>query len=164
MKTITYDNKVNIIYCTIILLALGGIILSGYIILTRHTIPECKAVTKTVNYTKEGRIDTMLMVSVVPFSWNKVNAILDGQVIQGGEKYTVSRLLTAEYVYENDHYYLQNKKIIRHPRDNVQGEEANRVMPGGSVKNSFMKIEKVNDSSYLFSDNNSPFFVCTKVR
>lgn len=76
----------------------------------------------------------MLMVSVVPFSWNKVNAILDGQAIQAGDKYTVSRLLTAEYAYENDHYYLQNKNIIRHSRDNVQGEEANRVMPGGAVK------------------------------
>lgn len=72
--------------------------------------------------------------------------------------------LTAEYTYENDHYYLQNKNIICHPRDNVQGEEANRVMPGGAIKNGFINIEKVNDSGYIFSDNNSPFFVCTKFR
>jgi len=57
------------------------------------------------------------MVSVVFFSWNKINAILDGQIIQEGKKYTASWLLTAEYAYENVHYYLQNKKIIRHPSE-----------------------------------------------
>ncbi|MGB8663378.1 MAG: hypothetical protein WCD24_01240 [Serratia inhibens] len=163
MKTLTYDNKVNIIYCIVMLFALSGILISGYFILTKHTIPECKAVTKAVNYTKEGRIETTLLVSVIPFGWKKLNIMLDGQVEQGGEKYTVSRLLIADYEYENDLYHIRTRKTIRNPRDNVQGEEANRVMPG-TAKDRFVKIEMINKSNYMFVDNNSPIFVCTKVR
>ncbi|MDT3252445.1 hypothetical protein QZQ97_16140 [Serratia sp. root2] len=161
MKIAISKNKNLILFGAAILLMLVCILVSAYIIATRHKIPACSAITTSVNYTQAGKIETTLRVSLVPSGWGKLNIMLDGQVTQGTEKYTVSRLLIAEYQYQSDHYYVKVQKTIRNSRDNAQSEEANRVMPG-AVKNRFVKIERIDDSSFMFADNNAPLFVCTK--
>lgn len=161
MKIIIYKNKKLAVCIAVLLLAIGVIAGSSYVLLTRHTIPACGAITKVINYTQEGRIETALLVSVIPLGRNKVQILLNGQVRKDNEKYTVSRLLVADYQYQHEQYHVRVKQVVHNPVDNVVGDEVNRVMPW-TAKDFFLKIEKVDAGNVIFAENNAPLFICKR--
>lgn len=163
MKTIIYKKKMLAVSIVALLLSIVTLVVSGYTLFTRHAIPGCGAITKSIHYTPEGKVEIALLVSVVPVGRNKVQILLNGQTRKNSEKYTVSRLLIADYQFEQGQYHVRVKQAVRNPMDNVMDEEINRVMPG-TAKDFFLKIERVDESSFIFAENNAPLFICKTER
>lgn len=147
-------------YLTILFSLLGVLAVSLYVISSSPALPECKAVTHAINEVAGKRIERIVLISVVPSGWRKATFLLNGRIVDGNEKYTVSRSVVVSYKQQGKYYHLQVEENNKNPGDNVGKTDLERFLPAkGQI--SYIHVEQVDDEKFMFIDNHSPIFLCT---
>ncbi|CAI0926882.1 hypothetical protein [Serratia entomophila] len=123
-------------------------------------LPECKAVLRSTNEVAGRKIDRVLLISVMPSGWREVTFLLNGRILDGKEKFAVSRAVIMSSEWQGKYVHLQVTENNKAPGDSVKLAELERLLPVLG-QNYYVNIEQLDDKSFIFIDNHAPMFVCT---
>lgn len=147
-------------YLTLLLAFLGVLAASLYVMSSSPVLPECKAVVHALNEVAGKRIERIVLISVVPSGWRKATFLLNGRIVDGNEKYTVSRSVVVSYKQQSNYYQILVEENNKNPVDDVRRANLERFLPTkGQV--SYIHVEKIDNKKFMFIDNHSPMFLCT---
>ncbi|OKB64701.1 hypothetical protein BHU62_21425 [Serratia marcescens] len=87
--------------------------ISGYFLLLKPRVPECRAVLRLTDQVSDRLIQGALLISVVPHGPRGVALQLNGSVFDGGTRYVVDRVLTMDYHKQGENYTLRLKETFK---------------------------------------------------
>lgn len=147
-------------YLTLLLAFLGVLAASLYVMSSSPVLPGCQAVVHAINEVAGKRIERIVLISVVPSGWRKATFLLNGRIVDGNEKYTVSRSLVVSYKQQSNYYHILVEENNKSPLDDVGRGNLERFFPAkGQI--SYIQVEKIDNKKFMFIDNYSPMFLCT---
>lgn len=86
--------------------------------------------------------------------------LFSGKMQEGEKSYTVSRELLMQYDYNDTYYPMTVEQSITRARDTLSQTQLDKLFPREG-QYLHIKIDRLDENTYAFSDNHSPMFVCT---
>jgi len=125
-----------------------------------NTPVACSTVIKTAITLDNRSTHGLILVNTVPIASNQMKILLSGKIEEGDKAYTVSRELVLRYRYSDTYHPMTLEKSINRVRDTVAQAELEKLFPQQG-QYLHMKINRIDENTYVFSDNYSPIFICT---
>ncbi|BEO22611.1 hypothetical protein ACTVNX_03615 [Serratia nevei] len=140
---------------------LGTAILLFFIqVRQERTPPSCATVIKTFITLDARPTHGVILVNTTPSALGAMKVLLSGKIEDGDVSYTVSKELIMRYAYKGTHYPMTVEKSIDRVRDSVSKTKLDKVFPQEG-QYLHMKISRIDENTYAFTDNYSPIFICT---
>ncbi|HAT2878018.1 hypothetical protein UDX32_19240 [Serratia marcescens] len=128
----------------------------------RHnSAPEaCATVLRTFITVDQRPTRGVILVNTVPGSLGTLKVLLSGKLQEGDETYTIARELRVKYTNKDEYHPMIVDKSIQKDRDTVSQAHLDKIFPGEG-QYLHIKINRLDENTYAYSDNYSPIFVCT---
>ncbi len=160
MKTAGYNFLVRYCYVLLALLALVGGAAACYSLWFKPLLPECRAVVWATNRLEGETMRRALLISVVPNGARRANLIINGSFFVGDTRYSIDRVVVADYQRQGNNYTFTMVANNKRPHDDLALPELNRRLP--MVGQQYhLRIERIDNQHFLFVSNSGPLFVCT---
>ncbi|BEN13846.1 hypothetical protein SMETP3_43340 [Serratia marcescens] len=160
MKTVGYKFFHRYRYVLLALLALLGGAVACYSLWFKPQIPECRAVIWATNRLEGETLRRALLISVVPNGARRANLIVNGSFFVGDARYSIDRVVVADYQRQGNNYTFTMVANNKRPHDSLTLPELNRRLP--MVGQQYhLRIEQIDSRHFLFVSNSEPLFVCT---
>ncbi|WP_272520581.1 MULTISPECIES: hypothetical protein [unclassified Providencia] len=158
------SNKVSARMLFLFITSITLVFTSLYVhhIINTPVIPNCQTTLKINISDHRSTLKGFYLLSVIP-NENKPDQhtfIMNGNINENGNNYTISRKFLMKHEYLGDHFFLRVDNIFIDPGDQAQGKINIRGVPEMNQLY-FLKIKKLTDTSYIFEENFSPLFICT---
>lgn len=146
---------------SLMIIGVVSIFLGTYLRFFTPVMPECNAVVRTDYNDEKHSLSRVLFLSIVNINERESAFIINGTATYNNEHFTIARTITMTYTVNAGRFLLHPTKVVRRANDNDSSKEVNQLFPVVG-KDILLTVEKLNDQQYIFADNSSPNFICTK--
>ncbi|HID9655693.1 TPA: hypothetical protein ACXJN2_000741 [Serratia marcescens] len=125
-----------------------------------NTPGTCATVLQTFITVAQRPTHGVILVNTVSYAPGKMKMLFSGKMQEGEQSYTVSRELLMQYDYNDAYYPMTVEQSITRPRDTLSQTQLDKLFPREG-QYLHIKIDRLDENTYAFSDNHSPMFICT---
>ncbi len=124
-------------------------------------MPECNAVIRVDYNDGENTLSKVLFISIVNINARESAFIINGTATYNNKRFTIARTATMTYTANEGSFLLRSAKVVPRANDDSSSKELNPLLSAFG-KGDMLTVEKINDKQYIFTDNSSPNFICSK--